>query len=70
MACILFYREDWVTKRAKILGILSYEKEMIWTGRGRRTAILHTRKVPRVDLFWGLQTAEQRIDGWMETASA
>lgn len=29
VVCILYYREEWVTRRAKLLGILSYEKEMI-----------------------------------------
>lgn len=36
MVCILFYREEWVAQTAKILRILSDEKEMTWAGWGKR----------------------------------
>lgn len=36
MVCILFYREEWVTRTATILRILSDEKEITWAGWGKR----------------------------------
>lgn len=38
-------------------------------GGGRGVTILNTWRIQRVDLFWGLQTAEQRSDDWMEIVS-
>lgn len=35
-------REEWVTKGAKILGILSHEKETVQAGAGWGLAILNT----------------------------
>lgn len=61
--------EEWTTKRIKILGILSYEKEMTWAELGRVCHLQYMR-VQRGDTFWGLQTTEQRIDGWMEITPA
>lgn len=70
LVCLLLYRGGWVTRRAEILGILSYQEELIWAGGGWGMAMHSVGGAQRVHLFWGLQTAEQRADDRSEAASA